>query len=148
MLFSADVYRQSGGVDPRWHLAMDYDLFYRMLSVRDDVAYVPDTLAFFRRHALSKSVGQRQHSAHIVGEFYAVMQARNAFVSSRHERYWQQRVATDIIYRSILALASADWAALRSNMRLARRLRFAPYWRAVVSRLLRAVRLRDIYAEE
>ncbi|MEM9365547.1 MAG: glycosyltransferase family 2 protein [Planctomycetota bacterium] len=53
--FRTDVIRNAGGVDPRWHYGMDWDLLVRYLAVAPRVRYLPYVGASFRLHDASKT---------------------------------------------------------------------------------------------
>jgi glycosyltransferase involved in cell wall biosynthesis len=57
MIFSAESYREIGGISKDFYIAMDYDLFVRLLERRDQVVYLDETVAFFREHGGSKTTG-------------------------------------------------------------------------------------------
>jgi glycosyltransferase involved in cell wall biosynthesis len=48
----------SSMLDPALHYSFDYDLLLRYLCRHPRVRYIPDTLAYFRLHEASKTVGQ------------------------------------------------------------------------------------------
>jgi glycosyltransferase involved in cell wall biosynthesis len=52
--FSKRLYRESGGVNPAYHFAMDYDLWLRMARIREP-RLLDDYLACFRFHEGQKS---------------------------------------------------------------------------------------------
>ena len=55
ILFSADLYTKVGGIEPQWHIKMDYDLFLRMLAQDDRIASLSQTIAYFRLHGSTKT---------------------------------------------------------------------------------------------
>jgi glycosyltransferase involved in cell wall biosynthesis len=55
IFFSSELYRKSGGINPRYFYRMDYDLILRMLDKGAGVCYINQTLAYFRKHRLSKT---------------------------------------------------------------------------------------------
>jgi glycosyltransferase involved in cell wall biosynthesis len=55
-LFRADAYRQVGGVNRHYNLAMDVDLWFRLASVGRVVLLRDELLARFRLHPSAKSV--------------------------------------------------------------------------------------------
>jgi len=54
IFFTSNIYRRSGEIDPRYFYRMDYDLLLRMLENGGKVCYLNETLAYFRKHTLSK----------------------------------------------------------------------------------------------
>jgi hypothetical protein len=54
--FTRAAYERVGGVDRSYHYALDYELWLR-ISAKFAVATVDDTLAAFRLHPASKTVG-------------------------------------------------------------------------------------------
>lgn len=60
-LFRRSVFEKVGRLDPRFTLAFDFDLFLS-ISRKGKTKYVADTLASFRWHRESLSVGQRKSS--------------------------------------------------------------------------------------
>jgi GT2 family glycosyltransferase len=60
-LFRRDVYEELGGLDISFNWAFDYDYFLRM-SKNYKIQYIPETLASFRWHSDSLSVGGRKGS--------------------------------------------------------------------------------------
>ena len=52
--FRRDLLEEAGPIDPRLHLAMDYDLWLRFARIAEPV-FIPRTLANFRWHGHSKS---------------------------------------------------------------------------------------------
>jgi glycosyltransferase involved in cell wall biosynthesis len=57
--FKRRAYDRVGGIDPRWHQTMDYDLYVRIAN-KHNVAIIPDILGDFRIHADSKTVSDRK----------------------------------------------------------------------------------------
>lgn len=55
--FSSAAYRRVGGLDRSIHHVMDYDLFMRMALAGCRFVYIPDVLASFRFHDVSKTIG-------------------------------------------------------------------------------------------
>ena len=137
MFFNGEVYRQVGGIDPRWHIGMDYDLFLRLLAHRDHMVYVDDTIAFFREHAGSKTTGAERLIARLAVEQCQVVGNLGALVNDADVRLWEQKAAADIIYRSALALRAGKWEYLKKNLDLARGLGVAPFIRAIISKTAR-----------
>ena len=62
-LFRRDAYELSGGLDNDFRWAFDFEFFIR-LSRLGELHYIPTTLAAFRWHQGSLSVGGRKHSVH------------------------------------------------------------------------------------
>jgi GT2 family glycosyltransferase len=60
-LFRRDVFNTLGGLDSQFKWAFDYEFFLR-LSKKHKIRYVPETLASFRWHSDSLSVGGRKGS--------------------------------------------------------------------------------------
>jgi GT2 family glycosyltransferase len=58
--FSRSVFERAGGLDPTFELAMDVDLWIRLVDAGIEARYVPEVLAVFEIHAGSKtgSVGR------------------------------------------------------------------------------------------
>ena len=55
-LFSADAYRRSGGLDRRYDMAMDVDLWLKLAKIGPALALPAEVLARFRIHPDAKSV--------------------------------------------------------------------------------------------
>ncbi len=53
--FRADLWRQTGPLDPSFYFAMDYDLWVR-IARSAPIRYVPQTWANFRLHAAAKTI--------------------------------------------------------------------------------------------
>ena len=53
--WTREIYNRVGGIDPKLHLAADYDLFLRMART-GRVRHVPLAFSAFRRHSGQKSV--------------------------------------------------------------------------------------------
>jgi glycosyltransferase involved in cell wall biosynthesis len=49
---------RAGGLDPRWHVVLDREFFLRAAG-HGAMAYLPETLGFFRLHPESKSMAQQ-----------------------------------------------------------------------------------------
>ena len=60
-LFKRSVFNSLGGLDTRLKWAFDYEFFLRMSKVHE-LRYIPETLASFRWHSDSLSVGGRKGS--------------------------------------------------------------------------------------
>ncbi len=99
--FRAAAYRRVGGLDPTIHHVMDYDLFMRLALQGCAFHYIPETLALFRLHDTSKTIGTpwklwreelrvfRRHGGHPFSPFY----------------YWKAReVLSFFIKRKLLKL--------------------------------------------
>jgi glycosyltransferase involved in cell wall biosynthesis len=54
--FRASLYTKVGGVNPAYHYAMDYDLFFRMVLAGAKIRYIDTVLAGFRVHSQSKTI--------------------------------------------------------------------------------------------
>ena len=55
--YRAAAFHRVGGLDPSIHHVMDYDLFMRLALDGSVFHYIPDTLASFRMHDASKTIG-------------------------------------------------------------------------------------------
>lgn len=58
-----EMYSRVGALNEELHFGMDYELWYRFLKARARFAYLPMTLANFRRHGSSKTVTDGDLSA-------------------------------------------------------------------------------------
>lgn len=54
--FKASIFRKVGGINPKYHYAMDYDLFFRFVLANANLHYIDDVLAKFRVHGQSKTM--------------------------------------------------------------------------------------------
>lgn len=59
-LIRRDVWEAVGGVDERLHLAMDYDLWWKIVRRFGPLAYVPDFVATNRVHGETKTLSLRR----------------------------------------------------------------------------------------
>ena len=55
VFFTRNLFNQVGGLNPSLHVCMDYDLFLRMCETNPEIIYSPQTAAYFRFHAASKT---------------------------------------------------------------------------------------------
>jgi glycosyltransferase involved in cell wall biosynthesis len=62
--FRRELYRRSGGVNPKFDMAMDYDLWLRLAEL-EAPHYLPGTLGIFRRHDAQKSSDRRRYDADV-----------------------------------------------------------------------------------
>jgi hypothetical protein len=81
IFFTSDLYRRSGGIDPSYYYRMDYDLLVRMLDNDCRVCYLDETIAYFRKHAKSKT-GRRSYPY-----FVRIFQETNSVLNKYAERF-------------------------------------------------------------
>jgi glycosyltransferase involved in cell wall biosynthesis len=120
IFFTSDLYRGSGGIDPSYYYRMDYDLIVRMLDNNARVCYLDETIAYFRKHAASKT-GRRSYTY-----FVRVFQETNR-VKSRYARRFsgedQERLRLQyldgLLHGAYYALASAQLIDAAGYLRLA-----------------------------
>ncbi len=55
MFFRAELWKQTGPLDPSFYFAMDYDLWTR-IAARTEIKYLPQTWANFRLHTSGKTI--------------------------------------------------------------------------------------------
>ena len=72
IFFTSDIYRKSGGISPNYYYRMDYDLLLRMLDSGGRVCYLNESLAYFRKHPLSKTCTSHAYFAHGMRETYEI----------------------------------------------------------------------------
>lgn len=81
-----NVYDRAGGIDPKYHYAMDFDLLLRVLETGASVEYDPRTVALFRIHEGSKTNGAVLNVSSTVREFVEIAESsgRRLGVRPRH----------------------------------------------------------------
>ncbi len=102
--FRRSAYLQVGGLDPRWRLAMDLDLFLRLLQVGPCVSLPTSVLARFRVHAAALSQVYLQRA---VREELAIKRAQGMRLITDTHRILLQRA-----YLPTGAAETADALAL------------------------------------
>ena len=115
ILFSADLYRKVGGIDPQWHIKMDYDLFLRMLAQDDRVASLSQTIAYFRLHGSTKTaiftpMEMREHRRVTTAYLYYLSQADRL----RLRTYY----AYTSFVLSVKRLFTGRWEDARGHMKM------------------------------
>jgi len=115
ILYSADLYRKVGGIDPQWHRKMDYDLFLRMLAQDDRVVYISQTIAYFRQHSGAKT------AIHTPMEIQEHHQVTAAYLD-RLPQVHLIRLRTYYAYTSFVMLVKrlllGQWEYARGHMKL------------------------------
>jgi glycosyltransferase involved in cell wall biosynthesis len=74
--FRRELYKRVGGVNPRFHYVMDYDLYLRMAGLGAVVEYDSTPVAQFRYHEGQKTLGAVLHTAERASE---MVESSNAF---------------------------------------------------------------------
>jgi len=139
IFFTSDIYREAGKVDPNYQYRMDYDLLIRMLDEGGRVYYLNESLAYFRKHALSKT-GRRTY-AHFVRAFDETSNVTNRYVDRLSEedrgRLRLQRV-NDLLHGAYYGLMSAQPKGAAKCLRLAVILGRSSIYRALFLGILQA----------
>ena len=109
IFFTSELYRRSGGIDPRFYYRMDYDLLVRMLDNNGAVYYLDETLAFFRKHPFSKT-GHRSflYFAHVFEETNSVLRRYVNRFSDKEKSRARDKYLEGLLRGAYYALTEAD----------------------------------------
>jgi glycosyltransferase involved in cell wall biosynthesis len=139
IFFTSDTYGQAGGIDPSYQYRMDYDLLLRMLDKGGRVCYLNETVAYFRKHALSKT--GRRTSGYFLRVFDETSTVTSRYVDrlSREDldRLRLQRVR-DLLHGVYYGLMSAQPTGAAKCLRLAVILGRSSIYRALFLGILQA----------
>jgi glycosyltransferase involved in cell wall biosynthesis len=139
IFFTSHIYQQAGGVDPTYQYRMDYDLLLRMLDKGARTYYLDEVLAYFRKHALSKT--GRRTFAYFVRVFDETSSVTSRYVDRLSEedrgRLRLQRV-NDLLHGAYYGLMSAQPKGAAKCLRLAVILGRSSIYRALFLSILQA----------
>jgi glycosyltransferase involved in cell wall biosynthesis len=119
--FSAEAYRRSGGLDRRYDLAMDVDLWLKLAAVGSIRILPTEVLARFRLHPTAKSVAA-----------YGAAVRQDLRIRRGHGMPLRSRAGVALIRAGFLQPMVSPWT--RALRRLARRLLLGPRDRGASAR--------------
>jgi len=107
IFFTADLYRRSGRIDPSFYYRMDYDLLLRMLHIGGRVYTLDDTLAYFRKHTVSKT-GTLRYVLRVVQENYQAASRYLNDLSGEDREKLRLQYLNDLVHGLYLGLLRAQ----------------------------------------
>jgi hypothetical protein len=108
-LFTRSAFEAAGGLDLSFSLAMDFDLWLRMLETGTKAVYVPGVLARFEIHSRSKT-GRERGIAFAAEEARALLRVQQVAGAAASIRSWTRQDAMNDV---LTALESGDRATAR-----------------------------------
>ena len=120
IFFTSELYRRSGGVDASYYYRMDYDLLVRMLDNDARVCYLDETVAYFRKHAMSKT-GRRSfpYFVRVFHETNKVLSRYAGRFSAEDRERLRSQYAVGLLHGAYYGLASAQLRGAVGYLRLA-----------------------------
>lgn len=140
IFFTSELYRKSGGINPKYFYRMDYDLLLRMLDAGGTVSYIDKALAYFQVHGLSKT--GRLTYAFVEGLMKETYEAASPFIAKLPPDYREKfriQYVDNLLHAAFFGLVSArPMAAANCLSQAARRGRLS-FYRALLGIIARGL---------
>jgi glycosyltransferase involved in cell wall biosynthesis len=118
VFFKSQLFRNIGGLNAKYYLSMDFDIWVRMMKVGAKVVHVPHYLGGFRWHEASKTVNYLEQSkSHENPEAQEICRLHIPNVSMLQRLFWKYILKG---YRMLIMnylLAYKDYANIRGHRR-------------------------------
>jgi glycosyltransferase involved in cell wall biosynthesis len=112
VFFRREMLERIGSFDTRFPYALDYDLWLRAgIALKDNIAYLPQTLSCYRAHEQSQSVRD------VLPALFDAIEVRRKLVAMRPQPEWLAPISGDIFRAPLIQLLaaahdSAAWPAI------------------------------------
>lgn len=102
VFFRRDMLERIGSFDTRFPYALDYDLWLRAgMALKDNIAYLPQTLSCYRGHEQSQSVRD------VLPALFDAIDVRRKLVALRPQPEWLAPISGDIFRAPLIQLLAA-----------------------------------------